>query len=49
MTAELQLVFVAPQYFWLVAVGRELAEDVVEVEDLVSGSIADQHQHRALV
>lgn len=49
MTAELQLVLVAPQYLGLAAIACQLAEDVVEIEHLVAGAIADQHQHRPLV
>lgn len=49
VTAELQLVLVAPQYLGLAAIACQLAEDVVEIEHLVARAIADQHQHRPLV
>ena len=49
MWAELQFVLVAPEDFGFDVVGWVFNQHVVEVDDLVAGSVAYQDEHATLV
>ena len=49
MGAEFELVFVAPEEFGFGVIGGVFEEHVVEVDDLVAGTVADHDEHGALV